>query len=81
MDTKNSIVNEAKDKAKEEAQRIVSNAKMEIENERKAALISVKNEVGLMATEIAEKVIRKQLSGDADHESFVGKLIDEIKLN
>lgn len=81
MDTKNAIVNEAKTKAKEEAQRIVTNAKMEIESEKQAALLEVKNQVGLLATDIAEKVLRKQLSGDGDHESFVGKLIDEIKLN
>lgn len=81
MDTKASIVNEAKTKAKEEAQRIVTNAKLEIENEKQNALIEVKNQVGMMATDIAEKVIRKQLSGSQDHESYVGKLIDEIELN
>ena len=81
MDTKTSIINEAKNKAKDEAQRIVNNAKMEIENEKQNALIEVKNQVGLMATEIAEKVIRKQLSGDNEHDAFVGKLIDEIDLN
>lgn len=81
MDTKNSIINEAKSKAKEEAQRIVTNAKIEIENEKQSALLAVKNQVGLLATEIAEKVIKKELSGQGDHESFVGKLIDEIKLN
>jgi len=81
MDTKNAIVNEAKNKAKEEAQRIVTNAKLEIESEKQSALIEVKNQLGLMATEIAEKVIRKELSGQTEHESFVGKLIGEIKLN
>ena len=55
--------------------------KVRIENERKAAMISVKNEVGTLATDIAEKIIRKQLAGDNDHESFVGNLIDEIKFN
>ncbi len=81
IDAKNTIVNEAKAKAKEEASRIVTSAKLEIENERKAAMISVKNEVGTLATDIAEKIIRKQLAGDNDHESFVGNLIDEIKFN
>jgi F-type H+-transporting ATPase subunit b len=81
MDTKNSIVSEAKLKAKEEAQRIVNNAKVEIESEKNAAIREVKNQVGMMATQIAEKIIRKQLAGQEDHESFVGKLIDDIKLN
>jgi len=81
MDTKTAIIGEAKDKAKEEAQRIVTNAKLEIENEKQSALLEVKNQVGLLATEIAEKVIRKELTGNDDHEGFVGKLIDEIKFN
>ncbi|MFK7984140.1 MAG: F0F1 ATP synthase subunit B [Saprospiraceae bacterium] len=78
---KESIINEAKVKAKEEANRIVSTAKAEIEAQKKAALLEVKNEVGQMALGIAEKVIRKELQGNADQESFVNKLVGEIKLN
>jgi len=78
---KDSMINEAKIKAKEEANRIVSTAKAEIEAQKKAALLEVKNEVGQMALGIAEKVIRKELQGNADQESFVNKLVGEIKLN
>ena len=53
----------------------------EIEAQKKAALTEVKNQVGQMALGIAEKVIRKELKGDADQVSFVNKLVDEIKLN
>lgn len=81
MDTKSSIITEAKDKAKEEAQRIVANAKMEIENEKQSALREVKNEVGMMALDIAGKLLRKELAGNEEQETFVNKLIDEIKLN
>jgi len=78
---KDSMINEAKVKAKEEANRIVSTAKAEIEAQKKAALTEVKNEVGQMALGIAEKVIRKELQGNADQESFVNQLVGEIKLN
>ena len=81
MDIKSGMINDAKEKAKEEAQRIVTNAKMEIESEKQSALVAVKNEVGLMATSIAEKVLRKELAGNEEHESFVGKLVNEFKLN
>lgn len=80
-EAKSNIINEAKEKAKDEAQRIVTIAKQDIENEKQAALIQVKNSVGNMATEIAEKIIKKELSGQADHESFVSKLVSEIQLN
>lgn len=80
-EAKTNIINEAKDKAKAEANRIVTTAKQEIDNEKQAALIEVKNSVGNMATEIAEKIIKKELSGQAEHESFVNKLVSEIQLN
>lgn len=80
-EAKATIITEAKEKAKEEANRITATAKMEIENEKKAAITEVKNEVGTMATEIAEKILRRELKGQAEHESFVNTLVGEFKLN
>ena len=80
-EVKESIINEAKTKAKEDAQRIVASAKTEIENQKMAAMIDVKNKAGMMALDIAEKVLRKELKGDAAQESYVNDLVDEIKLN
>jgi F-type H+-transporting ATPase subunit b len=80
-DTKAEIINEAKDKAREEAKKMIENAKIEIDNQKNAAIIEVKNQVGAMALEIAEKVLRKELQGDASQEGFVNQLVDEIKLN
>lgn len=80
-DTKTAMINEAKEKAKSEAQRISLNAKQEIENERKAALTSAKNQVGTMAIDIAEKLIQKELKSNPEHEAFVSKLVSEVNLN
>ncbi len=78
---KNQMISEAKEKAKEEASKIVSNAMIDIENQRKAAITEVKNELGIMALSIAEKVIRKELKGNAEQELFVNTLVKEIQLN
>ena len=75
------MINEAKSRAKDEAQKIVVSAQREIENQKKHALEEVKNEVGMMALDIAEKVIRKQLSNDPEQKSYVDGLVDELKLN
>lgn len=80
-DMKNAMIEEAKGKAKEEAQKIVANAKQEIENQRKAAVTDLKNQVGQMAIEIAEKVLREQLAGNSEQEAYVNKLVDDIELN
>jgi F-type H+-transporting ATPase subunit b len=75
------IIRDAKDKAKVEADKIVVNARQEIDNQKKAALIEVKNTAGRLALEVAEKVIRQQLVGDSAQEAFAAKLISEIELN
>ena len=80
-DVRDKIVDEAKDKAKVEAQRIVADAKDQIENQKKAAMIDLKNQIGAISISIAEKVIRKELAGNAAQESFVDGLVNEIKLN
>jgi F-type H+-transporting ATPase subunit b len=57
------------------------NARQEINNQKKAALTEVKNTAGKLALEVAERVIRQQLVGDAAQEAFANKLISEIELN
>ncbi len=80
-EAKETIINEAKTRAKEEAQKIVASAKEQIENQRMAAITDIKNQTGMMALEIAEKLIRRQLKGDTEQEQFVKTLLEEMKLN
>jgi F-type H+-transporting ATPase subunit b len=78
---KNAMIAEAKDKAKQEASNIVKNAMNDIENQKKAAIAEIRNEVGNMALTIAEKVIRKELKGNAEQESYVNTLMKDLNLN
>lgn len=80
-ETKNQIINDAKQAAKEEASKVMTQASQDIENQKKAAMMEVKNEVGAIALSIAEKVIKKELSGNAEQESFVNSLIKDANLN
>ena len=80
-EAKDNIILEAKTKAKEEAQRIVADAKEQIEHQKMAAIIDLKNQVGAISLSIAEKVIRKELAGNAEQEAFVNGLVKDIKLN
>lgn len=79
--TKENIIAEAKVKAQKEADRIVANAKLEIENQKKLAIAEVKNESSLIALSIAEKVIKRQLAGIDDQENLANELIENIKLS
>ena len=78
---KNQIITEAREKAKEEASKIATNAMHDIENQKKAAITEVKNEIGNMALSIAEKVIRKELKGNTEQETFVNTLVKDLHLN
>jgi len=80
-ETKDAIVKEAKEKARAEAQKIVTIAQEEISNMKQSVLAEAKNELGTMAIEIAEKVLRQKLSGDKDQEKLVQSLVEEIKFN
>ena len=53
----------------------------DIENQKKAAIAEVKNELGNIALSIAEKVIKKELKGNTEQESYVNSLVKEINLN
>ena len=75
---KETIINEAKDKAKEEAKKIVTSAKAEIENQKMAAMIDLKNQVGNIALDIAEKVIARELKSQPEHEQYVNQLVKDL---
>jgi F-type H+-transporting ATPase subunit b len=75
------MIDEARDKANEEAQRIVENAKERIENEKMAALVDLKNQVAQLSIDIAEKILRTELADKNKHEELIRKLIKEINDN
>ncbi len=80
-ETSDKLIHEAKEKAKEEAQKIVVNAKLEIENQKMAALTEVKNRVGLLAIELSQRILKRELKEKQAHDAFVKDLVDEMKLN
>jgi F-type H+-transporting ATPase subunit b len=64
-------------KAKEDATRLLEQAKSEIENQKRAAINEVKKEVGAISIGIAEKLVREKLSDSASQQSLVTKLVNE----
>lgn len=80
-DLKDKIVNEAKDQAKAEAANIIADARLQIERQKMAAMTEVKNEVAMLALQVAEKVLRKNLTADAEQNNYAKMLAEEIKLN
>ncbi len=80
-ETKDSIIKEAKEGAKAEASKIIENARVEIENQKKAAINDVKNQAGLMAIEITERLLREELKDRDSQQKLVDTLVKEINLS
>ena len=80
-EVKENIISEAREEAKAVAQKMITNASQEIEHRRLAAITDVKNQIGTMAINIAEKVMRKELQNNAEQERLVSALVEEMKLN
>jgi F-type H+-transporting ATPase subunit b len=75
------MVAEAKDKAKAEYDKIVADAQLAITQQKNAAITEVKNQVGTLVVEVAEKVLRRELSNKAEQEKYIKELADGVKLN
>lgn len=78
---KEKIISEAKKTAEEEAARIVSTAREQINSEKMAAVTEIKNQVGVLSLEIAEKVLRNELSNAPAQKEYVEKLVTELSFN
>jgi F-type H+-transporting ATPase subunit b len=75
------MVESAKNKAKEEANKIVESAKATIASEKSAAIRDIKNQLASFSLDIAEKIVRAELSTDAKQKELAEKLADDINMN
>jgi len=80
-DLKDYIVGEAQQKAKDEAARIMSDARVDIEAQKNAALEEVRKEVSKISIGIAEKLLKRELDSGKGQEDYAQSLVDQIKLN
>ncbi len=80
-ETADKMVSDAKDKAKAEYDRIVAEAQTAIMQQKNAALTDVKNQVGTLVIEVAEKVLSRELSNKGDQENYIKQLAEGVKLN
>ena len=74
------IVAQAKTDAKTEANKIISQAQEAIQNEKRAAVNELKNQVAKISLEIAEKVIDTELANKDKQAQLVDKLLKDSSL-
>lgn len=77
----NRMHDEAQAAAKKNADKLIEDARGAIQMEKQAALRDVRNQVAQFSIEIAEKVIRKNLSNDKAQKDLADTYIKDLKLN
>ncbi|TRO67346.1 F0F1 ATP synthase subunit B [Christiangramia sabulilitoris] len=78
---KEKVITDASEEAKVKADKIVADAKRSIELEKQSAMAELKNHVAELSVEIAEKIVRKELSGKNEQHQMIEKMIGDAKLN
>ena len=78
---KDKIISEAKDDAQVQAGKMIEQAKAAINSEKNAAMAELKNQVSSLSIEIAEKVLKSELTDKASQTKLVEKMLGEVKLN
>ena len=78
METRTQIVNEAKDKAKAEGGRLLEEARKQIQKEKEDAIRDIRKQVAELSVEVAEKVLRKQLSSEMEQNGMIERMLDEV---
>jgi len=78
---KDAMISEAKEEARTQANKMIEQAKATIENEKLAAITDLKNQVADLSIDIAEKVVKKELSTKGKQLELVEEMLGDIKLN
>lgn len=76
--TRDAIVEQAQQKAREEGSRLISEARAEIDSEKQAALDAIRNQVAVLSVGIAEKVVRGKLADDKAQMDLIDRMLDEV---
>ena len=77
-ETRESIVEQAQAKARQEGARLLEEARMAIEQEKKAAIADIRSQVAALSVEIAEKVLRANLKDDASQMEYINRMLDDV---
>ena len=80
-DIRNKMVDEAKVDAQTQANTIIAQAQTAIESEKKAAMAELKSHVAGLSLEIAEKVVRNELSNKDKQLKLIEDMLGEATLN
>ena len=72
------LIAAAKEQARDEASQLVQQARTQIAAEKESALRDIRSEVAKLSVEVAEKVLRENLSSEEAQMALVDRMIGEV---
>ncbi|MBR4619642.1 MAG: F0F1 ATP synthase subunit B [Salinivirgaceae bacterium] len=78
---KDKIIEESKETAKAEADKILAQARKLIDDEKRAAMNELKDQVASLSIEIAEKILTKELSDKKKQAELIDDILQKSSLN
>ena len=75
------IIADMREQAQAEARRVTEAAQAQIEAERQQALISLRAEVGTLATELASRIVGESLTDQARQSRMVDRFLSELEVS
>ena len=79
--TRDAMVEKAQEKARAEGARLMDEAKAAIEQEKKAAIADIRQQVAALSVDIAEKVLKQNLKDDKSQMDLIDRMLDEVSAN
>ena len=80
-ETRDAIVEQAQTKARSEGTRLLDEAKAAIEQEKKAAIADIRQQVATLSVQIAEKVLKQNLKDDKSQMDLIDRMLDDVSAN
>ena len=81
QEVKDKIVGEAREQAIKEKEKIMIDARASIETEKNLAIREIRNTAAELSVQIAEKLLRRELSNDQKQKELVEQMIKEMPVN
>ena len=77
--TRDRIIEEAREKARLEGQRLFEETRIQLNNEKEAAMRDIRRQTAEIAIGVAEKIMRNNLTTERQHMDLVERLVEEVE--
>ena len=79
--TRDRIIEEAREKARTEGALMLEEARQQIQHEKEMAIRDIRRQTAELAVEVAEKIMRTNLASERQQMDLVERLLDEVEKN